>query len=254
VNDAPAYGTTRERSPNVTYGEIERTAITILKEGRRPTVENVRETLGRGAPATIADALKRFWRDLGTKAEGDPAALTRMPGEIADLADGLWQKALTLASQAAKHEDNAARERLEQLRLENEVRAQSFARREKELDAAARARELALTESQEHLRALLRVLERDRLTHAAREARIADLEGQLATYRRQLANIVARAVNDHRTLRSKGQSAPSTRRSKPASKQRAKLQPTHQAKQQTRRPTSPPGQAITASKVKRRIK
>jgi plasmid replication DNA-binding protein KfrA len=207
VNDAPAYGTTRERSPNVTYGEIERTAITILKEGRRPTVENVRETLGRGAPATIADALKRFWRDLGIKVEGDPAALTRMPAEIADLTDGLWQKALTLASQAAKRDDNAARERLEQLRLENEIRAQSFTLREKELDAAARAREQALTESQEHLRALLRVLERDRATHAAREVRIADLEAKVDTYRRQLATIVSRAITDHRTRKSKRSSA-----------------------------------------------
>src|SRR5271168_3685327 len=158
MTDAPSYGTTRERSANLSYGEIERTAIAILKAGRRPTVEKVREALSRGAPGTIADALKRFWRDLGAKAEGDPAALSRMPAEIADLADGLWQKALSLASQAAKHEDNAARERLEQVRLENEIRAQSFALREKELDAAARARERALTESQEHLRALLRVL------------------------------------------------------------------------------------------------
>lgn len=210
MTDTPAYGTTRERSPNVSYGEIERTAISILKEGRRPTVENVREVLGRGSPGTIADALKRFWRDLGAKAEGDPAALSRMPAEIADLADGLWQKALTLASQAAKHEDNAARARLEQLRLENETRAQSFALRESELDTAARARERALTESQEHLRALLRVLERDRGAHAAREARIADLEAQLETYRRQLANIVARAVSDHRSRKVKvGAAAPS---------------------------------------------
>ena len=210
MNDTRAYGTTRERAPNVTYGEIERSAIAILKEGRRPTVENVRESLGRGGPATIADALKRFWRDLGTKAEGDPAALTRMPAEIADLADGLWQKALTLASQAAKHQDNAARERLEQLRLENDIRAQSFSLREKELDAAARAREQALTESQEHVRALLRVLERDRATHSAREARIADLEAQLATYRRQFAAVITRAVSTHEARKADARPHPSS--------------------------------------------
>jgi hypothetical protein len=72
-------------------------------------VETIRKKLGRGSPATIANSLKRFWRDLGARAEGDPAALSRLPSEIAALADGLWQRALTLAAQAAKHDDNAAR-------------------------------------------------------------------------------------------------------------------------------------------------
>ena len=70
---------------NVSYGEVERAAIAILKSEHRPTVETVREALGRGSPDTIGSALKRFWRDLGVRIEGDPAALTRMPAEIADL-------------------------------------------------------------------------------------------------------------------------------------------------------------------------
>ncbi len=233
--DSPTYGTTRERSPNVSYGEIERTAIAILKEGRRPSVETVREALGRGAPATIADALKRFWRDLGAKVEGDPAALTRMPAEIADLADGLWQKALTLASQAAKHEDNAARERLEQLRLENDIRAQSFALREKELDTATRAREQALTQSQEHLRALLRVLERDRAIHAGRETRISDLEAQLENYRRQLAAIVSRIVDDRQRQKPKARLTQAT----VATKLRRKTRTTQQTRRRAPQPVRP---------------
>jgi hypothetical protein len=96
---------------------------------------------------------------------------------------------------------------LEQLRLENDIRAQSFALREKELDTATRAREQALTESQEHLRALLRVLERDRAAHAARETRISDLEGQLENYRRQLTTIVSRAVANKRMRKAKKSSA-----------------------------------------------
>jgi hypothetical protein len=69
---------------NVSYGEVERAAIAILKSERRPTVETVREALGRGSPATIGGFLRRVWRDLGIRMEGDPAALTRMPAEIAD--------------------------------------------------------------------------------------------------------------------------------------------------------------------------
>ena len=104
------YGEGRIRS-NVSYADVERAAITILKSERRPTVETIREALGGGSPDTLGDALRRFWRDLGARIDGDPAALTRMPTEIAALADGMWQRALKLSSQAATHDDNAARER-----------------------------------------------------------------------------------------------------------------------------------------------
>src|SRR5580692_11285737 len=106
AQDAKAYGKGRVRL-NVSYGEVERTAIAILRSERRPTVETVREALGRGSPDTISSALKRFWRDLGVRIEGDPAALARMPAEIANLADGMWQRALKLAAEAAKNDDNA---------------------------------------------------------------------------------------------------------------------------------------------------
>jgi hypothetical protein len=188
-----AYGEGRVRT-NISYGEVERAAIAILKSERRPTVETVREALGRGSPDTIGSALKRFWRDLGIRIEGDPAALTRMPAEIADLADGLWQRALKLAGEAAKCDDNAARERLAQIQLENELRAQSFALREGEWDAAARAREKALADSRVHLLLLMKTLGRDQATLSAREARIADLEAQLDQYRRQIDELIAGAI------------------------------------------------------------
>src|ERR1700691_4506828 len=144
MENSPAYGATRERSANVSYADVERAALDILATERRPSVETVRETLGRGSPATIATCLKRFWRDLGIRAQGDPAALTRLPPQIIDAVESIWQRSLALAAQTAKHDDNAARERLAQIRIENEVRAQSFELREKEFETAARAREGAL--------------------------------------------------------------------------------------------------------------
>ena len=91
---------------------------------------------GGGSPDTIGDALRRFSQNLGARIEGDPAALTRMPAEIADLADGMWQRAPKLAGDAATHDDNAARERLRQ--LENDIKQRSFELREWEIDTQAR--------------------------------------------------------------------------------------------------------------------
>jgi Plasmid replication region DNA-binding N-term len=195
-----AYGEGRTRQ-SVSYGEVERAAITLLKSERRPTVENIREALGRGSPDTIGNALKRFWRDLGVRIEGDPAALSRMPPDIADLADGMWQKALKLAGEAAARSDNGARERLAQIQIENELRAQSFELREREYDAASRAREKALADSREHLLLLMKSLGREQATVRAHEIRIADLQTQVEQYRQQLAALIAGAVVRHRSTR-----------------------------------------------------
>ncbi len=203
MEDAPAYGATRERGANVSYTDVERAALDILATGRRPSVETVREALGRGSPATIATCLKRFWRDLGIRASGDPTALSRLPSEIVEAVEAIWQRSLALAAQVAKHDDNAARERLEQIRIENEVRTQSFEMREKEFETAARERERALADSRDHLLSTLRMLESDRAALRAREARVAALEVQVEDYRRQLATVIARVVTRNRTLASR---------------------------------------------------
>jgi hypothetical protein len=137
---------------------------------------------------------------LGIRAQGDPAALTRIPSEIIEAVEKIWQRSLALAAQASKHDDNAARERLEQIRIENEVRAQSFELREKEFETATRERERALADSRDHLLSTLRMLESDRATLRARAARIVALEAQVEDYRRQLATVIERAVSRNRTL------------------------------------------------------
>jgi hypothetical protein len=143
---------------------------------------------------------------------------------------------LALAAQNAKHDDNAARERLEQIRIENEVRAQSFELREKEFETSARERERALADSRDHLLATLRMLESDRATLRAREARIVALEAQVEDYRRQLATVIARAISRNRAL-AKRKSRPANR-PKPPTKPKRRVSPT----KPTRRP-KPKGRA-----------
>jgi hypothetical protein len=236
MEDPPAYGAARERSANVSYADVERAALDILATERRPSVETVRELLGRGSPATIATSLKRFWRDLGIRVQGDPAALTRLPSEIVETVEAIWQRALALSAQTAKNDDNAARERLEQIRIENEVRAQSFGLREREFETAARERERALADSRDHLLSTLRMLESDRATLRSRDARIAALEAQVEDYRRQLATVIERAVTRNRTLAARKPSL--ARRLKPQAKPKRRVAP----KKPARRP-KPKGRA-----------
>ena len=222
MEDSPAYGATRERAANVSYADVERAALDILATGRRPAVETVREVLKRGSPATIATFLKRFWRDLGIRAQGDPAALSRLPSEIVEAVEAIWQRSLALAAQSAKNDQNAARERLDQIRIENEVRAQSFEMRERAYETSARGRERALADSRDHLLSTLRMLESDRAALRAREARIAALEAQVEDYRQQLSLVIVRAVAKHRALvERKPHSAPRSKSNRLARRRRS---------------------------------
>src|ERR1700744_970011 len=100
--DAPSYGKNRKRRDEVTYAQIERAATDILKTGVRPTLEGVRNAVGGGSPRTILDGLNRYWRDLGNQIAGTPDTLRRLPAAVADLAEGLWQRALSMAGGAVQ--------------------------------------------------------------------------------------------------------------------------------------------------------
>ena len=223
MTDPPRpYGEGRIRS-NVSYTDVERAAIAILKSERRPTVETIREALGGGSPDTIGNALRRFWRDLGARIDGDPATLSRMPAEIAEIADGMWQRALKLSSEAATHNDNAARDRLRQLEIENDIKQRSFELREREIDTQARERERALADARDHLLSLSKALSREQATNQAQERRIADLEAEVAQYRQQIGTLIAGAIAEKRPAPRRR--APSSTRSPPRPRSKKPSQP-----------------------------
>ena len=201
------FGEKRERSATVSYLEVEQAAIGLLLAGGKPSIATVRKALGdRGSSQTIHAALKRFWRDLGLKAQGDPAALSRLPIEIAESVESIWQRALSLASQTATSDGNEARTQLERLKIANEVREQSLFAREKELEAQGRERERLLAETRDHLLSTLRTLSKHQDDLLAKERRVAALQLQVEDYRTQLASVLAAAVSRNQARRAKTKS------------------------------------------------
>src|ERR1700722_5078432 len=192
------YGTTRHRAASISFADIEIAARQLMLAGTYPSVGAVHRTLKRGSTTTIADAMRRFWKDQAALNAGNPVALTRLPPEFADAAVALWEQALRLSQQTALVEDNAARANLEQLRRDTDQRIHSIKLREKEWDLAARVRERALTDAREQVNLLLKELAADRAELRTRDARIADLENQLEEQRRQLVAVIARAVSKNR--------------------------------------------------------
>ena len=188
------YGTTRERGKVVSYAEVERAARAIMERGHRPTSKAVLEQLGRGSPNHIGECLRRFWKDQAAMNAGDPLALSRMPPELADAAVAQWR----LSQQSAKHEDNEARSRLEQLTRETEIRIRSVEAREKEWDMAARLRERALMDAREQIGMLVKELANASVELRSNKFLVEKLQAEIEDYRRYLSAVITRAVGRSR--------------------------------------------------------
>jgi Plasmid replication region DNA-binding N-term len=197
------YGTTRDRAASISFADIETAARQLMLAGAYPSVGAIRRALKRGSTTTIAEAMRRFWKDQAALNAGNPVALTRLPPEFADAAVALWEQALRLSQQTTLVDDNAARARLEELSREATLRIRSMELREKEWDMAARVRERALAETRDQMNLLMKELTADRIELRSRDARIADLESQIEQYRHHLATLVTGAIGRNRALASK---------------------------------------------------
>jgi Plasmid replication region DNA-binding N-term len=207
-SSSKSFGIGRERPTSVSFADIEAAARKLMAAGDYPSVATVRKELKRGSTTTIADAMRRFWKDQAALNAGNPVALTRLPPEFADAAVALWEQALRLSLQTAQQDDSAGRAKLEELKRDTESRARSMELREKEWDIAARVRERALSETREQVNVLLKELANATAELRANKVRIAGLESQIEDHRRQLSTVIARAVSRNRLLTSKKTKAP----------------------------------------------
>jgi len=220
VEEPVTYGVTRQKRDDVSYAQIERAATEILKTGVRPTVQAVRNALGGGSPRTILDGLNRYWRDLGNQVAGTPDTLRRLPAAVADLAEALWQRALSLATDASGASRTDAEGQLSRLKSQLELRQHTLSQREIELDDLVRSRERTVKELQEHLRAALSMLTKRDATISSLELRLGTAQQETENYRRRLGQVIQGAVANPRRAVTKPVSklkkpAPVSRRSLP---------------------------------------
>lgn len=106
-------------------------ADAVLMAGQRPTIERVRQKLGRGSPNTVAPMLEAWFTQLGQRLgsmSGGGAGNAAVPGgmttpgqpqppaTVLDLAQSLWDAALDQARQAAQQQWESAQAELAQQR------------------------------------------------------------------------------------------------------------------------------------------
>ena len=130
----------------ITQSDVSHAADSLLRLGERPTIDKVRERIGKGSPNTINPLLDAWWKTLSTRLDSGPAALHRLPETVAHIAEALWMQALEEAKRRAALEqrDSARLTELDKQRLE--VRSHVLTLREGELDSRLRDRDRTIEE------------------------------------------------------------------------------------------------------------
>jgi hypothetical protein len=148
----------------VTQSDVSHAADSLLRAGERPTIDKVRERIGKGSPNTINPMLDAWWKTLSVRLDSGPAALHRLPESVAHIAEALWMQALEEGRRRAALEqgDSTRLAELDQQRIE--VRSHVLTLREGELDSRLRDRDRTIEEMNSRVRELTGLLRKEQAT------------------------------------------------------------------------------------------
>lgn len=134
TEETPPYRVDVDPSRGVGAADVERAADALLRAGERPTVERVRQKIGRGSPNTINPLLDAWWKRLAGRLDAGPAALHRLPEVVLHTAEALWLHALQEARIRVRQELGVEDRRISQTEQALQVRSHVLTLREGELD------------------------------------------------------------------------------------------------------------------------
>lgn len=182
-------------SRGVQQSEVWAAADTLLAEGVRPTIERVRQKLGRGSPNTVAPMLETWFATLGPRlglAAGDDEGRTQgLPMAVQQAFQSIWSTALATAALQAQEDIAAQRQALD-------VERQSLQSALEDLDRQLAAAKLHEASLQQALAATQRHLEESAAKASQLETAVRQGEQELATTRRSLAELVQERNADRR--------------------------------------------------------
>jgi hypothetical protein len=148
----------------ITQSDVSGAADSLLRLGERPTIDKIRQKLGKGSPNTINPMLDAWWKTLAARLDSGPTALHRLPESISHIAEALWMQALEEGKRRAALEqrDSTRLAELDKQRLE--VRSHVLTLREGELDSRLRDRDRTIEDLNLRLRELAGALRKEQAT------------------------------------------------------------------------------------------
>ena len=212
-------------SRGITGRDVELAADALLREGERPTIEKIRERIGRGSPNTINPLLDAWWKRLAARLDAGPAALHRLPESVAHVAEALWMQALEEGRRRAQQELNRTARSAAQGEADLDLRSHVLSLREGELDARLKDRERAQGVLELQLQELTRLLRKEQATREAQSRRIAILEEELLAVKPEPPQRAARRHTAPKRERPRSRKISAPRRRPSAAKHRQRANP-----------------------------
>jgi hypothetical protein len=237
--------------PKASRVRVWQAADRILRSGRRPTVEGVRELLGGGSPNSVTAYINDWYRELGTRLAASETPLAGFPSEAVSLMTELWRLAATdqTGSSNRAAEDDASSCMLQAERDALEAEAKSLETLNQELQRHRASAERSLAEARALLARREAALEEER-------SRAASLDQALAQVRMELEVMLERRRLGPGRMPARTAPSRSTQRRRPArrtrKKKRKKGAPRPKANQSELQAASPRGRRRARPRHRRR--
>lgn len=181
-------------SRGVQQSEVWAAADTLLAEGVRPTIERVRQKLGRGSPNTVAPMLESWFATLGPRlglgTEDEEGQAHGLPMAVQQAFQSIWSTALTAAEAQAQEGLAAQHQALETER-------QALEKAQVALDQQLETAKLHEMSLQQALSATQRHLEEMVSKASQLESALKQSAQELATVKSSLADL-AQERNEER--------------------------------------------------------
>jgi len=175
--------------PKASRVRVWQAADRVLRSGRRPTVEGIRELLGGGSPNSVTAYLNDWYRELGGRLVAAETPLAGFPAEAVSLMTELWRLAGADQRGAGKSDPDTAGRASDAERDALRAEAKALLTLNQELQRHRASVEKSLAETRALLMRREAALEEGRAEAAAREQSLVQtrMELEIALERLRLA-------------------------------------------------------------------
>ncbi|MGV8805659.1 MAG: DNA-binding protein [Polaromonas sp.] len=162
--------------------DVQVAADALIAEGLRPTIERVRQKIGRGSPNTVSPMLDNWFAGLSKRlgvANASDEQRLQPPEPVQAAAAMLWQAAMQLAKHAAQEEFLQENQKLDMRRAELQNHEAELISRQEAFNARQIALDETLQLARDQLTAMTSRLEEAGILQARRDREIEELRQQL---------------------------------------------------------------------------
>ena len=160
--------------------DVQVAADTLIAEGLRPTIERVRQKIGRGSPNTVSPMLDNWFAGLSKRLGISNDSETRLPpAPVQAAAAMLWEAAMQLAQGAAQEEFLQENQKLDAERSELQNREAELLSSKQAFNARQIALDETLQLARDQLVTMTSRLEEASVLQVRRDCEIEELRKQL---------------------------------------------------------------------------